>query len=118
MARHKTIYISSLIKDFVDAGLSIRQIALMTESPYSSIYNIWQTTTNTVGQELAERIINLHDKHSHVRTTSDMELKLNIGETDCGAPSIERYMRGCRCAECRYIAHEYSTRKKNLTKIS
>ena len=25
----------------------------------------------------------------------------------CGEPSIERYMHGCRCADCKYIAKQY-----------
>lgn len=113
MARYQSGPVSSLIQELVDDDVSIHEIARLTESHYSSIYNVWQATANTVGQELAERIISLHGEHFKVLPEAPGRVyRPNLDDTLCGDPGITRYMKGCRCVECRYIAREYQRGKE------
>ena len=39
---------------------------------------------------------------------------LHFGQQTCGDPSVERYLKGCRCHDCKYLAHREHEKRELL----
>ena len=39
---------------------------------------------------------------------------LHFGQQTCGDPSVERHLKGCRCHDCKYLAHREHEKRELL----